>query len=162
MLDSTVGQGSPTASVILALQIANPFSRALSVFLTYLVENATLQDTVFFSRQTPLPVASEWTILAEHGTLWHPCLPLGYRGLEQVFLLFLNHFSSFPFEINLWKSTTIDDLKSTFSLLFFFILEKKNPGSIFWRRAPFLQVLHAPSLPRLQSFRMVKVTQGHL
>lgn len=25
-----------------------------------------------------------------------------------------------------------------------------------------MQVLHAPSLPRLQSFRMVKVTQGHL
>lgn len=48
MLDSTVGQGSPTASVILALQIANPLSQALYVFLTYLVEKATLQDTVFY------------------------------------------------------------------------------------------------------------------
>lgn len=93
-----------------------------------------------YSFQTPLPVASEWTVLANrHGTLWHPCLPLGYRGLEQVFLLFLNNFSSFPFEMNLLKSTTRDNLKSTFSLLFFlffFFLEKKKNQEVYSDEGP--------------------------
>lgn len=61
-----------------------------------------------------------------------------------MFLLFLNNFSSFPFEINLLKSTTIDNLKSTFSLLFFFLGKKTRKyiltkGPIFAALArPFL------------------------
>lgn len=43
-----------------------------------------------------------------------------------MFLLFLNNFSSFPFEMNLLKSTTRDNLKSTFSLLFFFFFRKET------------------------------------
>lgn len=78
-------QESLAMSAISAVQITDPLSQALGVFLTYLLKSVTLHDTAFFPG-SPLslsPVNEQF--MAHCG---QPCLPLGYRGLGQVFLFF--------------------------------------------------------------------------
>lgn len=101
MLVSTVGfqdagskKGQPC--LLLALQITHPLSQAHSVFLTYLLKSATLQDTVFFPG-SPLSLSpvNEQLLLKYMAHCGHPCLPLGYRGLGQLFLFFFFFLTQF-------------------------------------------------------------------